>query len=92
MIIRIATEGQYRASGALLDKLNRIDNQLVEALTNKDESTFQRLLSDMLALVRGQGEPLPVEELVESDLILPAPGTTLEEARSLFLADGLIPG
>jgi hypothetical protein len=33
-----------------------------------------------------------VDELVESDLMLPAPDTTLEEAQFLFVGEGLLPG
>ena len=46
----------------------------------------------MLDLVREHGSPLPVDELVESDLILPTPDTTLEEAQILFVGEGLLPG
>ncbi len=92
MIIRIATEGQYNLPGSFVDQLNEIDNQLVEAVEAADRSAFDGLLKQMLALVREHGSPLPVDELVESDLILPAPDTTLEEAQVLFVGEGLLPG
>ena len=92
MIIRIATEGQYNLPGAYVDQLNEIDNQLVEAVEAADRSGFDGLLKQMLDLVREHGSPLPVDELVESDLILPTPDTTLEEAQVLFVGEGLLPG
>ncbi len=92
MIIRIATEGQYNLPGSFVDQLNEIDNQLVEAVEASDRSGFDDRLTQMLALVREHGSPLPVEELVESDLILPAPDTTLVEAQVLFVGEGLLPG
>ena len=46
----------------------------------------------MLDLVREKGKPLPVDELVESDLVLPQPDITLEEAGELFTGEGLLPG
>ena len=92
MIIRIATEGQYNLPGSFVDQLNEIDNQLVEAVEAADRSGFDGLLKQMLDLVREHGSPLPVEELVESDLILPTPDTTLEEAQILFVGEGLLPG
>ena len=46
----------------------------------------------MLDLVREKGAALPVEELVESDLVLPEPDITLEEAEELFVGEGLISG
>ncbi|MCH8350773.1 MAG: hypothetical protein J4N78_16250 [Chloroflexi bacterium] len=92
MIIRIATEGQYNLPGSFVDQLNEIDNQLVEAVEAADRSGFDSLLKQMLDLVREHGSPLPVDELVESDLILPTPDTTLEEAQILFVGEGLLPG
>lgn len=92
MIIRITTEGQYNLPGSFVDQLNEIDNQLVEAVEAADRSSFNGLLKKMLDLVRENGSPLPVDELVESDLILPTPDTTLEEAQILFVGEGLLPG
>ena len=92
MIIRIATEGQYNLPGSFVDQLNEIDNQLVEAVEAADRGGFDGLLKQMLDLVRDNGAPLPVDELVESDLILPTPDTTLEEAQILFVGEGLLPG
>ena len=92
MIIRIATEGQYNLPGSDVDRLNEIDNQLVDAVEAADQSGFDGLLKQMLELVREHGSALPVDELVESDLILPAPDTTLEEAQVLFVGEGLLPG
>ena len=92
MIIRIATEGQYNLPGSFVDQLNEIDNQLVETVESADRSGFDGLLKQMLTLVREHGSPLPVDELVESDLILPTPDTTLEEAQILFVGEGLLPG
>ena len=92
MIIRIATEGQYNLPGSFVDQLNEIDNQLVKAVEAADRSGFDSLLKQMLDLVREHGSSLPVDELVESDLILPTPDTTLEEAQILFVGEGLLPG
>ncbi len=91
MIIRITTEGQYNLPGSFVDRLNEIDNQLVDAVEAADRSGFGGLLAQMLDLVREHGSPLPVDELVESDLILPAPDITLEEAQVLFVGEGLLP-
>lgn len=92
MIVRIATEGQYKVPSTLLDRLNEMDNNLVQTVAGGDQAAFTRALAEMLALVRAQGTPVASDELVTSDLILPAPDTTLDEARTLFTSDGLIPG
>ena len=92
MIIRITTEAQYNLPVTFLDELNDIDNQLVEAVEAADKNSFEKLLNRMLTLVRQNGSVLPIDELVESDLILPSPDTTLEEAQILFVGEGLLPG
>lgn len=92
MIVRILTEGQYNLPGAHLDELNEIDNQIVEVVENEDREEFERLLKRMLDFVREKGTPVPVDELVESDLVLPEPDITLQEAEELFTGEGLLPG
>ena len=57
-----------------------------------DREAFDRTLKRMLDLVRENGTPLAVDELVESDLVLPEPDITLEEAGELFVGEGLVPG
>ena len=92
MIVRILTEGQFNLPGAYVDELNEIDNRIVEVVESRDEAQFERLLSQMLQLVREKGEPVPVDDLVESDLVLPEPDITLEEAARTFTGEGLLPG
>lgn len=91
MIVRISTEGQYRIPSALLDKLNQLDNSLVDIVAAGDETKFAKLYSEMIALVRKQGEPLKPDEIVESEVILPPPDITLEDAKRLFIGAGLVP-
>ena len=92
MIVRILSEGQYNFPGAYVDELNDIDNQLVEVVETRDQEGFDRLLKQMLDLVREKGSELPVDELVESDLVLPQPDITLEEGEKLFTGEGMLPG
>ena len=92
MIIRITSEGQFNLPGSFVDQLNEIDNELVEAVEAADRSSYDTLLKKMLDLVRTEASPLPVDEIVESDLILPESDLTLEEAQLLFVGEGLLPG
>ncbi len=92
MIVRILTEGQFNLPGAHVDELNEIDNRLVEVVEQEDRPRFEVLLKEMLDLVREKGTPVPVDELVESDLVLPEPDITLEEAEELFTGEGILPG
>lgn len=91
MIVRIATEGQYNLPGAYLDDLNEIDNELVEVVEQENSAEFERLLKKMLDLVRENGTELPVDEIVESDIMLPEPDITLKEAEEMFVGEGLVP-
>jgi hypothetical protein len=91
VIVRIAGEGQYRIPDADQDKLNELDNAAVEAVDSGDEARFQELWGQMLTLVQSDGNALDDDELVESDIILPPRDISLEEARSEFTGDGLIP-
>ena len=91
MIVRILTEGQYNLPGAFVDRLNEIDNEIVEVVGDGDREAFRELLDEMLDHVRKNGTEVPVEELVESDVVLPEPDITLEEAAELFTGEGILP-
>nr|WP_290670222.1 hypothetical protein [Ardenticatena sp.] len=92
MIVRISTVGQYRVSEDLLDRLNALDNDLVASIQESDEATFREKYQAMLDLVQREGEPVGEDEIVPSDIILPPPDLSLEEARTLFTGEGLVPG
>jgi hypothetical protein len=91
VIVRIATEGQFRLPDENGQKLNELDNQVVEAVEAGDEARFTELFGQMLEVVRRDGEPLGDDELEESDVILPPPDTTMDEAAHDFSGEGLIP-
>ena len=91
MIVRIATESQYRLPEDASEELNDLDNQVVAAVEAGDEDTFHALFEQMLDLVRRAGQPLGEDELEESDVILPPPDISFLEAGSEFTGDGLIP-
>ena len=91
MIVRIATENQYRLPDEFADRLNELDNAAVEAVDADDEDRFHELYEEMLQLVRSEGHVLEADELEESDVILPPPDLSFTEARSEFTGEGLIP-
>jgi hypothetical protein len=91
VIVRIATEDQYRLPDEDAGRLNELDNEAVAAVEADDEDRFHEIFESMLDLVRRHGEQLGDEELEESDVILPPPDTSFVEARNEFTGDGLIP-
>jgi hypothetical protein len=91
VIVRIAGEGQFRLPDGDAERLNELDNRAVSAVEGGDEPGFRELWSQMLEIVRADGEELPNEELVESDVILPPRDITFDEACAEFTGEGLIP-
>lgn len=92
MIARILGEGQYVLDDAAVDKLNELDAALDAACKGGDEETFKTSLTALLDGVRSLGKPLPVDEIAESDLMLPGADATIAEVTELLGDDGLIPG
>ena len=91
MIVRIATESQYKLGDDAAEELNDLDNQVVAAVDAGDEDQFHALFEQMLDLVRRAGQPLDEDEIAESDVILPPPDTSFVEAAAGFTGEGLIP-
>ena len=92
MIIRIMGEGQLDLADSHFAELNKLDDELLEEMENGDGPGFRRTLEALLEAVRRLGTPLPDDALEPSELILPAPDSTLDEVRSMLSDDGLIPG
>ena len=92
MIVRISNEGQYEIDEADVPGLNELDNVAVAACDTSDEASFREAFSQLLGYVRERGHALADDELVGSDIILPPPDVSLEEARTEFQGEGLIPG
>lgn len=92
MIVRIATEGQYELADDASAALNELDSALVAACEAGDEDAFHSSLERLLDLARTRGKPVPGDQLVGSDLILPPPDVSLQEALREFSGEGLIPG
>ncbi|MFI0819138.1 hypothetical protein ACH4TX_23835 [Streptomyces sp. NPDC021098] len=92
MIVRIMGEGQVQVDDSHLPRLNTLDDELLAAIESGDHDAFRRTLGALLDAVRSAGEPLPVDALEPSGLILPAPEATLEEVKAMLKDDGLIPG
>ena len=92
MIVRILHEGQFKIKGEDLDAINEIDNELVACVAAGNEQSFSGLLQKLVQTVRERGQPVPVDEFVESDVILPAADSTMDEVQHLFSGEGLVPG
>jgi hypothetical protein len=90
MIVRIATEGQYRIPDEQFEQLDALDDAVVKAVESGNHEDFERRFHELLDRVRA-GELLEDAHLASSDLILPPPDLSLDEAAQEFTGDGLIP-
>jgi phage shock protein A len=86
MIVRIATEGQYRMAD---DQVPRLE-ELVAAVEAGDRDRFTQAFAELLGYVRG-GELLDDAHLGPSDAILPPPDVSFEEASGELSGEGLLP-
>jgi len=84
-------EGQFRVDDSLATQLNELDEQAVAALERSNEVELDRTLDAMWRMVKAQGERLPDDEIVTSDVLIPPSDLTLEETRRLFSEHGLVP-
>jgi hypothetical protein len=91
VIVRIATEDQYRLPDEDAERLNQLDNEAVAAVDAGDEDRFHEVFESMLDLVRSDGQRLGDDEIEESDVILPPPDLSFVEAQQQFTGEGLIP-
>lgn len=92
MIVRILSEGQFEVAETEVDELNRLDDVLTGSLDLADEAAFHGALDALLHRVREVGTLLGEAELVPSDAVLPAAGSSREDVRVLLTPDGVIPG
>jgi len=90
VIVRIATEGQYRIGEDQLPRLHELDRAVVAAAESGDPDDFQARFAELLQCVR-DGELLDDAHLGPSDAILPPPDVSLAEATSELSGEGLIP-
>jgi hypothetical protein len=91
MIVRVLGEGQFSVGDDTAAKLTALDKDLDAAVRDDQGDTFSAALHAAVALVKAGGTPLPADEIVTADYILPFADATVEEVRPL-LADGTIPG
>lgn len=92
MIIRVQGSGQYRLQEDAVNGLNNLDGTLQEAVRTQDEKAVTSTLFAMIDFVQTQGVPVPDDEVVPSDAILPPDTLTYDEILAVLKEDGLIPG
>jgi len=92
VIVRILGEGQVDVPDGELAALNELDDAVQHACDGGNEDEFTQSLAALLSRVRQVCRPLPDDEIVPSDLVLPSADASLAEVRELLGDEGLIPG
>jgi hypothetical protein len=92
VIVRISTEGQYELGDDDIPELNELDNAAVASCESDDEASFHSAFEQLLEFVRSHGQPIEDDDLRGSDVILPPPDVSMDEAKAEFTGEGLIPG
>jgi hypothetical protein len=91
VIVRILGEGQFRLDDDSSAKLTVLDKDVDAAVRAGDEAVFKMALGASVKLVRESGVPVPDDEFVTADYILPFSDATIDEVRKLLI-DGTIHG
>lgn len=89
MIIRIMGEGQYQASDALCNELNKIDNHIVTLVEDGKAEEFKKELARLISEIKGRAESVDPKEIVKSDIIVPPEDLSFEEAKAVFKGEGI---
>jgi PspAA-like protein len=92
-IVRIMGEGQFVVDDKTLNRLNKIDNSLVQLVSNdrSDNTEFKKRLVELVDIVEQNGIRLDPKRIIPSDIILPSVDLSIDEAKKLFKGDGVIP-
>lgn len=91
MIVRIFNDRQYRLDERHHEPLNVLDDAVVAAVDAGDEREYRKQFDALLALVREHGVPVGDDELIGSDVLLPAEDFSFDEAKREFTGEGLVP-
>lgn len=91
MIVRIFNDRQYRLDERHYEPLNVLDDAVVAAVDAGDEREYRAQFDALLAFVREHGVPVGDDELIGSDVLLPADDFSFDEATQEFTGDGLVP-
>ena len=84
MIVRIMGLGQWTMEPEQLLELNDIDEAVEKAVAEGDREQLRKELQRLVEAVRSNGQEVPDDLIVESDLVLPDVDSTLEEVKELL--------
>jgi hypothetical protein len=89
VIVRVLETGQFEVADDLRGELDAADDRLEAAFRANDQAAFTKALDALVAWLGVHGTLLDPTEIVPSDYVLPAPGSDLDEVRTLVDSEGL---
>ena len=101
LIVRVSGQGQFKVNGEILDRINDIDNSIVNLLENTDvdvdanssnvkQKELNEKINEIISLIRTNGMPLDDKEITQSQIMIPNPDISVEEAKKIFRGEGII--
>lgn len=87
LVVRIMGDDQYRIEDSLMPQIEQLETSLHAALDKNDEAVFFARLKEIHDLVRKNGTMVAYEEVVPSNIILPAEDMTIDEVKQSLDVD-----
>ena len=84
MIVRTIGHGQCELPDRESARLDQLDQALMTAIETHDAPAYDEALAAVHVFVRTHGVPVPDNHFGTSDVILPEPDMTLDEAVALL--------
>ncbi len=84
MIVRILGAGQFEVPDTAAPQIDELDEEFDRAVETGDVAAFQRVVPNLIDLVKESGTPLPPGHFGPSDLILPSADSSLDEVRRIL--------
>jgi len=101
IIVRVSGQGQFKVNREIMDRINDIDNSIVSLLENADtdvdansikvkQKELNEKINEIINLIRTNGMPLDDKEITQSQIMIPNPDISVDEAKKIFRGEGII--
>jgi hypothetical protein len=101
IIVRLSGQGQFKINKDLLNKVNDIDNSIVNLLENVvsnienndlkfKQKELKEKLNQIINLIKINGKPIRDKEIFQSHIIIPNADISINEAKRIFKGEGMI--
>ncbi|MHB8189395.1 MAG: PspA/IM30 family protein [Ferrimicrobium sp.] len=87
LVVRVLGEGRYRLPSSIKPALDGLDTALEMAVNRGDGASFSQLVQQLGSIIKSNGTVIDDAEPGGADFVVPAPDTTLDEAKRLFYSE-----